>query len=264
MSLNSSSQTSNNLESPVKSGVKKFKWWVIIVFPVWVLIGFLLAQLLVSGVWRLMYQLGAPLDLINQSLANAIFATILYTVALLIVIGLPLIVKKIRINRTELGLVKLPTWTDIVITPAGLIVYLILSSVLMLVLTKIFPWININQVQDVGFNNLSQRYEFILAFVTLVVIAPVAEELLFRGYLFGKLKKYVPVWVAILATSLVFGAVHGQWALAIDTFALSAILCLLRQTTGSLWPSILLHMTKNAIAYYILFINPMFLTTLGK
>lgn len=261
---NSSSQAIKNNETPEKSGAKKYKWWVLLAFPGWVYVSFIAAQALVTGVWRLLYQLGVPLASLNQSLANSILSTVLYLIALLFVIGLPLLAKKIQVSRVEVGLAKLPTWTDIIITPAGLIVYLILSSVLMISLTNLFPWINTKEVQDVGFNNLGQQYEYILAFITLVVIAPAAEELLFRGYLFGKLKKYVPIWVAILVTSLLFGAVHSQWALAIDTFALSVILCLLRQTTGSLWPSILLHMTKNAIAYYILFINPMFLTTLGK
>ena len=102
-----------------------------------------------------------------------------------------------------------------------------------------------------------------MAFLTLVVIAPVAEETIFRGYLLGKLRKFVPVWLAILATSVLFGAVHGAWNLAIDTFALSVVMSLLRQNTGSLWASILLHMTKNGIAFYILFINPAILHTLG-
>jgi membrane protease YdiL (CAAX protease family) len=137
----------------------------------------------------------------------------------------------------------------------------------MLIATKVlslFTVIQINQAQDVGFSHLSKNYQYILAFITLVVIAPIAEETLFRGYLFGKLKKFVPVWVAIVATSLLFGAIHGQWDLAIDTFSLSVILCLLRQFTGNIWAPILLHMTKNGIAYYFLFINPLILATLVK
>jgi len=126
-------------------------------------------------------------------------------------------------------------------------------------MTTLFPWIDVNQVQDTGFSNLGQRYEYILAFLTLVVIAPVAEEAIFRGYLYGKVKKFVPIWVAILATSLLFGFIHGAWNLAIDTFALSIILCILRESTGSIWSSILLHMAKNSIAFYVLFINPLLL-----
>lgn len=242
----------------------KSKWWMLLVLPVWMLIGFFVAQALVTGLVRLLIALRIPITLLNQSVANTLIAALMYIFMLALVVGLPWLIKKQRVSQAEIGLTRLPVWTDILITPAGLIVYLILSSVLILIAIHLLPWIDMNQVQDIGFRQLNQRYEYILAFATLVVIAPIAEEILFRGYLFGKLKQFVPVWVAILVTSALFGVIHGQWDLAIDTFALSVILCLLRQTTGSLWASILLHMTKNGIAYYILFINPLFLTTLGR
>jgi membrane protease YdiL (CAAX protease family) len=55
----------------------------------------------------------------------------------------------------------------------------------------------------------------------------------------------------------VFGAVHGQWNVAIDVFSLSLIMCGLREITGNIWAGALLHMLKNGLAFYILFINPM-------
>jgi membrane protease YdiL (CAAX protease family) len=147
--------------------------------------------------------------------------------------------------------------------PVGLIVYLIISAVLMLVISTLVPSFDANQHQDTGFSGITQQYQLILAFITLVIVAPVAEEILFRGYLFGKLKKFVPIWVAILITSVVFGFIHGAWNLAIDTFALSVVLCLLRLSTGSIWAPMLLHMTKNGIAFYILFVNPILNSTIG-
>jgi membrane protease YdiL (CAAX protease family) len=167
-------------------------------------------------------------------------------------------------EKKEIGLDRLPTWTEIFITPAGFVIYFILSAVLMLVFSTMIPIIDLTQVQDVGFDQLNHRYEYLLAFSTLVILAPIAEEILFRGYLFGKLKKNVPIWLAIITTSIVFGMFHGAWNIGIDTFALSIVLCLLRQATGSLWPSILLHMLKNSIAFYILFINPVLSTMLLK
>ena len=87
-------------------------------------------------------------------------------------------------------------------------------------------------------------------------MAPISEDILFRGYLFGKLRKYAPLWLSVLLTSLLFVLVHFQLNVSIDVFALSIVLCLLRVYTKSLWASILLHALKNAIAYYFLFINP--------
>ena len=43
------------------------------------------------------------------------------------------------------------------------------------------------------------------------------------------------------------------WNLAIDTFALSVVACVLREMFGSIWPSILIHMMKNGLIATVLF-----------
>lgn len=234
-----------------------------IVLPAWVVSGFFVAQLLVAGLVWLLNALDTPLARINDNLLMTAIAALIYLVTLGLVIGLPWLLRQYRTTLGDIGLQRLPSWMDIWMAPAGLVLYLLLSAGLIFLATTFLPQFDVGQAQDTGFGQLNQRYEYILAFLTLVVIAPVAEEVLFRGYLFGKLKKFIPIWVAILVTSLLFGAVHGAWNVAIDTFALSLVLCLLRLSTGSLWAPILLHMTKNGIAYYILFINPAILNTLG-
>jgi len=237
-----------------------FKWLVLV--PLWVVVCFFLAQIIVYGSGWLLSYLKVPIGSINSSLMTTIATTLSYVVALMLIIGLPLIIKKRRTSQDDIALTRLPTWTDILLSPAAFIIYAILSVILMFIFGKVFPSIDLTQAQDVGFQNLNQRYEFVFAFISLVIMAPVAEEIIFRGYLFGKLRKHVPVWAAVLVVSAVFGALHGAWNIAVDTFALSIILCLLRQYSGSLWASILLHMIKNSIAYYFLFINPTILTTL--
>ena len=70
--------------------------------------------------------------------------------------------------------------------------------------------------------------------------------------------------MAIIVTSLAFGAAHLwggpgsplQWAVAIDTMVLGVILALLREYTGAVWASVLVHALKNGIAFYLLFMNP--------
>jgi uncharacterized protein len=229
----------NSSDIPTQSFAKpKLHWWLLVAIPVWVVVGFLFASALVSGV-------------------------MLYLVCLAIIVGLPWAILHRKITRADIGMDRLPNWIDIWVTPIALIVYVIASSALLYAATTYVPGFDSNQAQNVGFNQLNAQYQYILAFVTLVIIAPVAEEILFRGYLFGKLKKLFPLWVAILVTSIVFAGLHGAWNLALDTFALSIVLCLLRVSTGSLWAPILLHMTKNGIAYYILFINPVLLNTIG-
>lgn len=171
--------------------------------------------------------------------------------------------KSIVLLKKDVGVSRLPSWLDIGLAPIGFVIYIVCSAAIVSLVAALVPSIDLNQAQDTGFADLTHRYEYVLAFVTLVVIAPVFEEILFRGYLYGKLRAFAPMWVAILIVSIVFAAVHGQWNVALDVFALSVILCGLREITGNIWSGILLHMAKNGFAFYFLFINPGLLSTIG-
>lgn len=229
----------------------------------WVIVGFAVAQGIVVLVLLLARQLGYPLEGINSALPQAIFASVVYILTLAIVLGVPWLLKKSTTSKQELGLTRLPSWLDLGLAPAGFVIYMLATTVLTALAAVIVPNFDLNQVQETGFANLVYRYELILAFVTLVIVAPLAEEILFRGYLYGKLRKYLPIWAAVLLTSVLFGVVHGQWNVAVDVFALSLVLCSLREITGSIWAGVLLHLLKNSVAYYLLFINPTLLNIMG-
>lgn len=230
--------------------------------PIWVVVCFFGAQFVIELLIELLKTVGFPVLSINKSVLNITTSTLLYSLTLLMVIGLPWRICGLKTSKSDVGLNRLLTWTDILTTPFGFVVYIILTIGTTMLATVLIPGFDVNQAQDTGFSQLTQRYEYLLAFIALVIIAPVAEETLFRGYLYGKLKKIVPIWLAILATSCLFGAAHGAWNLAFDTFALSVVMCLLREYTGSIWTSILLHMTKNGIAYYFIFISPLISATI--
>jgi membrane protease YdiL (CAAX protease family) len=88
--------------------------------------------------------------------------------------------------------------------------------------------------------------------VLVTVIAPIAEELFFRGYFFGALRNWRGPWLAALLTGIVFGAIH--YGSAPDVFLLPLailgfMLCIVRWRTGSLLPCIALHAINNALAF---------------
>jgi len=257
--------SSNNLPvSPVGLLQKRQNnWGVAILLLVWVAVGFSVAQWLVIGLAMVLSWAGVPLRTIDPAVLNAIGAAITYIVTIGLVVGAPWWLKKRPTTLQDLGLARLPSWMDILLTPAAFVLYLPISLLLGWIAQQLLPGFDSSQVQETGFSYLGHYYEYLLAFVTLVVIAPLAEETLFRGYLYGKLRNSVPMWVAMLATSLLFAAVHGQWNVALDVFVLSVVMCGLREVTGSIWAGVLLHMVKNGIAFYLLFINPTILHTIG-
>jgi hypothetical protein len=264
MFLNSSSRSIKTAVAPVppKYSLKR-RILMCIGLPVWAFLSFMLAQALVLVLIEGLQKVGVPLDQISDSLFQLGAGAVIYALTLLIVIGVPWLVKKSRTSKEDLGLQRLPSWMDFVWVPVGAITYLILTAVVTAIAMSFLTFVDYEQVQDTGFTNMGAQTEYVLAFIMLVVIAPIAEELLFRGYLFGKLRKYAPLWISILITSALFALVHFAWNVGLDVFALSIVLCLLRVISGSLWPSIMLHMLKNSVAFYFLFINPSVISTLG-
>lgn len=242
---------------------RKYRWHFALLLPLWVLAGFVASQFFVTGALMAMRNLGASFEGANPVVLNTIVAAAIYILTLVIVLGMPWWFKRRRTTKEDLGVARVPSWLDISLAPAGFIVYFILSALLVYLAGLLIPAFDMQEAQNVGFSNLTERYEVALAFFTLVIVAPLAEELLFRGYLYGKLRRSVPMWVAILMTSIVFAVVHGQWNVAIDVFALSLVMCGLREITGSIWSGVILHTIKNALAFYLLFINPSLLATIG-
>jgi membrane protease YdiL (CAAX protease family) len=84
------------------------------------------------------------------------------------------------------------------------------------------------------------------------VVAPICEEMLFRGFIFTSLRNWKGPWPAAVLTALIFGAVHATSAPAEDLLPLAGlgfVLCLLYRATGSLYPCIALHALNNSIAF---------------
>ena len=88
--------------------------------------------------------------------------------------------------------------------------------------------------------------------VLLAFVAPLAEELFFRGFVFGVLREKIGVVWGALATGLVFGLVHVAGS-PIETVGvliiLGTLLCVLYVQTGSLLPCIALHAINNSISF---------------
>jgi membrane protease YdiL (CAAX protease family) len=87
----------------------------------------------------------------------------------------------------------------------------------------------------------------LLFLVGYVVVAPVAEELVFRGYLMNLWIDRWGVWAALIASSLVFAAFHFERA--VFAAPLGFIYALAYLKYDSLWPAILLHAGYNLLAF---------------
>ena len=88
--------------------------------------------------------------------------------------------------------------------------------------------------------------------LTMVLLAPVVEEITFRGLLFGALAPRLGVVASAVLTAVVFGAVHGDLVLFPTLAALGLINALAYAATGNLWVPIALHAFNNTLGAIVL------------
>jgi len=161
----------------------------------------------------------------------------------------------------EIGLVW-PTIKDVGMAIVGFGVYFLMYLLIATAAKLIFPGLNFEQEQQIGFETARANWELILVFFSLVIMPPLVEEILARGFLYTGLKTKWPKWAAVVVTSVMFAMAHLQfgsgapllWVAAIDTFTLSLVLIYLREKSGNLGAPIVLHMLKNGLAFALLFI----------
>jgi len=79
------------------------------------------------------------------------------------------------------------------------------------------------------------------------ILAPISEELLFRGWLQRTLSAGVNVWIALLMQAVIFGALHNYQGISgvIQTTLLGLAAGLLYLKTGRLWTAVLVHILAN-------------------
>lgn len=91
--------------------------------------------------------------------------------------------------------------------------------------------------------------------ILIIVVAPVTEEVFFRGFMFAGLRRSLPVWAAAVISAAVWGSLHlsgGNLGVAIQLAVFGVILALLYERSGSLWATIFTHGLNNTIAFLYL------------
>ena len=81
-----------------------------------------------------------------------------------------------------------------------------------------------------------------------VIVAPVAEEVFFRGFVFAGLRQRYDWKKAALISSALFAVIHVTPTAMIPVFILGFIFAYLYHRSNSIWPAILMHVSTNALA----------------
>lgn len=241
-----------------KKSIQNIAWSVL--YAIWTVGAFIFTSVVLVGLPLYFFASNSLYQWLGTPLGLLLLQAIVYIASVAVLLS-PLIIRRVSWAeiRRKLGVFERfrPQMISWAVFSWGLY-FIATITVTALLYTLNIPGLNLEQAQNVGFSNLSGGFEYVAAFVLLVVIAPFFEELLFRGYLFGSARKKTGFWFSAVLTSLAFAALHGQVNVAIDVFILSLFLCYLRERFDSIWAGVLVHSLKNGLAYMILFLLPLY------
>ncbi len=152
-----------------------------------------------------------------------------------------------RPTARDFGLIPTPVWRAIGIVAAVYVAFYVFAGIWATVL-------DINEESDLPdeLGADSSTAALVAVLVLVCVMAPVAEEFLFRGLLFTSLRASAGLWPAALITGAVFGGIHvgsSPVGLLVPLAVLGVGLCLIYAWTRSLYPCVALHAVNNAIAF---------------
>ncbi|OVE79104.1 hypothetical protein BVY00_01180 [bacterium G20] len=166
------------------------------------------------------------------------------------------LVRRRGLKLAAIGLGRRIKWWDIIWAAIGSVAFYGLLIIVTVILTALTGF-NANAPQDVGFNVLSTPTDRLIALIALVILPPLGEEILMRGYLYSGLRARLRFWPAMVITSLLFGIAHlstgangALWVAGVDTFLLSFVLVALRERTGALYAPIMVHGLNNLVAFF--------------
>jgi membrane protease YdiL (CAAX protease family) len=151
-----------------------------------------------------------------------------------------------RVTAAHLGLRPARFWSSAAYVVAGYVLFLVIAA----------AWTSVMGVKDresvaIDLGTRDSTAAFVLGGLLVCVVAPVCEELFFRGFLFGALRRHGLV-VAALVSGVGFGLAHvasSPIGFIVPLATLGIILALLYERTGSLYPPMALHALNNSIAF---------------
>lgn len=156
-----------------------------------------------------------------------------------------------RFSWTELGW-RLPSQQNAIFWIA---VFFVLVFGFNSVYQILLKWFDLGQPKQEIASFFGPNQPMLLKATTLLlvaIVAPLTEEILYRGVLFSAVAPHIPPHTAAMATGLLFGVIHFEPHTILPLAFLGYLLCLVYHYTRSLWLCVGLHATNNIMAFLIL------------
>lgn len=162
-----------------------------------------------------------------------------------------LVVRRYRLNWEEIGFKWLSFWKVVKYATVAWFGYLVISGLIV----SFFWELGVEEIP--GFQKQTPiipffgeaNWEVMIAFVVVAMIAPVVEEVFFRGFILPTLVGRFKLWAGTILAAAVFALIHLEFQKLIPLFILGLIMNELYLRTRSLWPGIGFHVLNNVVAF---------------
>ena len=225
------SKTQTNISNPVK---------VVLFSTAFITISVALLNIILAG-------LGVG-ELINESTNQSLYILGLFIIQEAILIAPVLYYLKKK--NIDLGFKKQSIKKIILYVLAGFFGFILINGIIQYVSLTY-------NIQIPGYGDQAARvtlfgddpYSMIIAAFVLVILAPLVEELLFRGLIFNQLRQRYSSWATIVISAAIFAGFHLEFQVFIPLFILGLIIGKIYDKTGTIWTPIAFHMFNNLLAY---------------
>lgn len=136
----------------------------------------------------------------------------------------------------------------------ALVPVLILILAIVMIITNITKYVP--ERQPVVELFLKEKGMAFLTYSSLfaAIVGPIIEELFFRGFMYGALKKYIGIFWAMTATACLFAALHTHIVGFFPIMALGMLLAYIYEKTGTLVASVTVHVVHNLSMILLVFL----------
>ena len=125
---------------------------------------------------------------------------------------------------------------------------LIGGYVIILLHNTLLTMLGVDTQGDQIFEMFNQLESPVWLFLVGAIVAPIVEEIFFRGFLFQGFRQKYGWMPALFLSSAIFGAAHLAPASLIPTFVLGCVLAFVYHRSNSVWPGILFHAAINSFS----------------
>lgn len=181
--------------------------------------------------------------------------TIISFVLQWIVLFTPIFIIGIRTKKLKwesFGFIKYKIFKTILLAFKGFLIYIGVSLLIGIIIVYYNIKIPGYQLQPSIFQYFGKdTYSLIASGIIIVIIAPILEEMLFRGVILRTLSDKWGIVTGSLISAFLFSLMHMPWQSIIPIFILALIINSLVIKSKSIWPAISFHILNNAIAFTV-------------